>query len=437
MKKTNKLAVIGLILFLSTANICLANNYSPKAIQMYNLGAIYQNQGKYELAVKQYNMALSVQPDMVDAKHNLTILYENLAIRSFQACDYFNAISYARKSLQIKPNNVEMCTMVGDSFVKLKKNDNAISAYKKVIAIDPKNISAMHSIAQIYVQEHQYANAAPFYHKILAIDPNDQIAQQNSQYVDRQLQESSLCSSLNDLNSAEKAPIAAYNLIKTSPGVPQDSIGKTKDILDLIWGDPTGKILINNLINSKISINLTTQGLLDANATQTKKQSTLNLYGCIPLFTINRSSNEVNIPYVYPESFYNQNVSPELRLHRLHAFVHEFCHSYRAIKFPQAQNSVEEELGASMIGTNVAYKVITGKYLTRAQTQTYSMQYLQSLLGDSHRTLPVYSGFNTNMQSRGLVMPYPEVYSDIVSMYKKLLSERKVTPAPGFAMYMR
>jgi len=435
MKSLKKLIVLAICLHLSVTTAFAENEYSPRAIQAYNIAATYQNQGKYELAEKQYKMVLSLQPDFKEAKNNLAALYYNLAIQAYSKPDYFNAISYARKSLQTKSNDVEMYSMIGNSYLNLKRNDDAITAYKKVLSLDSNNVDIMHSLAQIYLVEQQYTKAVPLYRKLLAIDPNDTAAQQNSKYIASKLQDSNLDSSLNNLTVSEKAPTGVYNLIKPSRGVPSDAVEHTKTMLDLIWGDPTGKMLLTNLVQSKISINLTTQGVFDANATQTNKQNTLYLYGCLPVLTTKKSSVSVNIPFTYVENFANPNISSYQRIYSLHALVHEFCHAYRDIKFPSCNNSIEEELGASMIGLNVSFKVITGEYLSHSQTETHSMQVLQALLNDSHKNLPIYSGFQKNMQSLGIIIPYPEIYSNPPQMYKTLLSEGKISPISSFSIY--
>lgn len=420
------------LLVITCAEVFAQNDYSPRAIQMYNIGAAFQNDEKYELAEKQYKMALTIEPNFTEAKNNLATIYGNLAIKEYNKPDYFNAITYARKSLQYKANNASLYMTIGNSYSKLNRNDDALKAFNKVLIIDSNNIEALQAAAETYLLEQQYRSAAPLYKKILSINPDDRISKQNLKYIERKLQDNSLASSLNNISSSEKAPVSVYNLIKPAKGVPALTVSETKVMLDLIWNDSTGKILLNNLVKSKISINLTTQGAFDANATQTKKSNALYMYGCLPVFTLNRQSVAVNIPYTYIENFNNPNISPYQRIYSLHALVHEFCHAYRDINFPNLNNSLEEELGASMIGLNISYKAITGEYLTKSQTQTYSMQILQSLLCDSHKTLPIYGGFQKSMQIKGIIMPYPETYKDIPQMYKELLTEGEIRPLTSF-----
>lgn len=436
MKKYIKLAAISLILVLSAASLCLANDYSPRAIQMYNIGASYQNQGKYELAIKQYNMALQVQPDLIEAKHNLAVLYGNLAIRESNQKNYITSISYAKKSLQINPKDINVLTILGNSYIASNDSNNAIIAYRKILAIDADNVEIMHALAQTYIKQKQYEKAAPLYKKILTINPSDKVALQNTQYVQQEVQDKALDSGLQSVSICEKAPPSVYALLKQDNGVSSASIENAKYILDLIWSDPTGRLLLTSLAKSKVPINITHQIAKNANATRVDKQNTFYLYGVIPVFSYNRSKLCVNIPEAHVQNFMNTQLPANQRLFSLHAFIHEFCHAYRNINYPNAKNSIEEELGASMIGFNVSYKIVTGNYLTLNQTKHYSIECFKSLLSDSHRDLPVYGGFQNYMMAKGILMPYPDVYVNIVLMYKKLLTSGSIAPASTFAKYM-
>lgn len=100
-------------------------------------------------------------------------------------------------------------------------------------------------------------------------------------------------------------------------------------------------------------------------------------------------------------------------------------------------DSLEEEFGGDMIGYNVALKIITGQYMNKGQAQIYSLDSLTGGLNDEHRNLPVYSGFNQAVQKNGIVMPYPEVYSNIPLLYKKLLQQNKVPHVPSLDAYLK
>lgn len=277
-----------------------------------------------------------------------------------------------------------------------------------------QDTDTMYSLAQNYVLSKKYVEAKVLYKKILAISPTDKIALNNLKYVNQQMQNNQLVSSLNSMKSCAHAPAQVYALLKPEDDISCNDVINMKYMLDLIWSDSTGRILLTSLAQKHIPINITTQDANDANATMTQSKNTLYVYGFIPIFSANNSKLEVNIPQVHIENFMNQNLSSTQRIYSLHALVHEFCHAYRFINFPQSHNSLEEELTASMIGFNVSYKVLTGHGMTQEQTKVYSHMIYKSLLGDSHCALPPHSGFIQNMLSKGIDVPCPNVYANIV-----------------------
>lgn len=455
---------------------------------------------------------MKLQPNFIQAKQNLAIIYQNLAGKYYGQAAYDKSIYYAKKSLALKPNNVNCYNTIANCYLTLNDNENLINTYKKILSItpdddlvmnalanayvksnqldkaaeidqkillinpndektknslsaiyqnlanknysnsnydasvyyakeslslNPNNINAYHAIAQSYSALNNYEKANEIYKKVLSMEPNDPIAQQNLKYVNFKHFDKVLNDSINNLNIGHIAPESLYRLINIQPGIDCYYVEKMKTILDLIWSEPNGKTLLNTLLEHNTPINIT-NGYIKANAYRTKETKTFYLYGIIPVasFTTN-SSVAVNIPFSHIDNFNNSNLYAINRIYNLQAFIHEFGHAFMGIKNLNDVNSMEEEIGVSMIGYNIANKIITGKYLDPTQTETYSIDCLKGLLSDEHRDLPVYSGFNKAIQSHGIAMPYPEVYSNIPLMYKKLLSEGKVTPVPSFNAYLK
>lgn len=520
--------------------------YSTAAIQIYNAGVALHKQGKYELAEQKYNQTLKMQPNFIEAKKNLAMIYQHLADKYYGESTYDKSICYAKKSLALKPNNVYCYNTIANCYMTLNDNENLINTYKKILLItpdddlvmnslanayirtnqldkaaelekkillinpndtcamnvlasesvksnqfdkaieiykkmllinpndentkknlsiiyqnlanknysnseydkaiccakestffNPNNINAYHAIAQSYSALNNYEKANEVYKKVLFLNPNDSIAQQNLKYVNFKHSDKVLNDSINNLNIGHIAPESLYRLINIQPGIDCYYVEKMKTILDLIWSEPNGKALLSILLEHKTPINIT-NGYIKANASRTKQTRTFYLYGIIPIasFTTN-SSVAVNIPVSHIDNFNNPNSYAVQRIYNLQVFIHEFGHAFMGIKNSNNVDSMEEEIGVSMIGYNIANKIITGKYLDPTQTETYSIDCLKGLLSDEHRDLPVYSGFNKAIQSHGIAMPYPEVYSNIPLMYKKLLSEGKVTPVPSFNAYLK
>ncbi len=408
MKKILITSLIFIIyLYIAQCSFVLAQStsvkYSNIAIQTYNSGVALHKEGKYELAEQKYNQTLKLQPDFIEAKKNLAMVYQNLAYQCYGKEAYDKSISYAKESISFQPENVNVYNILGQSYLALNN----------------------------------YEKASEIYKKILSLNPNDSVALQNLKYIDFKRSDKLLNESINNLKIAHTAPEELYRLITPQSGVDYIYVEKMKVILDLIWSESSGKILLSALLKNHTPINIT-NGYAKANAFRTKQTHTFYLYWVIPIasFTTN-SSVSVNIPFSHIDNFNNTNIYALQRIYNLQVFIHEFGHAFIGIKNPKDVNSIEEEIGVSMIGYNIANKIITDKYLDSAEIEKYSIACLEGLLLDEHKDLPIYSGFNKKIQKYGILMPYPEIYSNIPLMYKKLLAEKKVNPTPSFNAYLK
>jgi len=436
MKYYKKISIIILIFFLQCSCAFAQNNYSNAAIVLYNSAAALHNQGKYELAEQKYLQILKIQPDFKEAKTNLAKLYPSLAYEYYSKSNWQKAVYYGKKAVSVKPNDEYSYDILARSYEGSNDYENTIKNWKKVISLNPKNTDAMHSLAQTYIKLKQFDSAATIYSQILSINPSDKLAKQNIEYSNFQKSEKILNQDLNSITTEHTNPKALYALIKPAPGIPANSAEEVKTVLDLVWSEPNGQILLQNMIKNKIPINIVGANS-GANAEKTQKTNTLYLYGFIPVANFTSTISTVNIPYTVINNFNNKNLTSFERIYNLQTFIHEFGHAFIGAKIPSNKNSIEEELGVSMLGYNIAHKVITGKYLDRQQTETYSKRVLVAILSDDHRELPIFSGFNNRIQNYGIVLPYPEVYSNIPSMYKTLLLENKVKPVPSFYPYVK
>lgn len=404
---------------------CFANNYSNDAVLMYNSAAALQNQGKFELAEQKYNQVLKIQPDFVEVKHNLAIIYKKYADKSYDKKEYSNALSFCKKALSFNPDKTEVYETMASSYLNLKDYDNAIKCYNKLLQENPNDIELLHSLAQAYIKSNKLDKAAKIYQKILQISPNDKVAQNNLKYTDYQATEQKLDESLDNLMISQNAPKSVYALLLPEPDVSKQTRQTMRTILDLTYSDPSGRIMLQELVKKHVFINILAENS-KANTTTEGQKQTIYAYGILPLATFNSSTVKVNIPIQYINNFSNPNLSAHKRVYNLQVFIHELGHAFIHLKYPNDENSLEEEIGVSLIGYNIASKVLTGQYLTKAQAQSYALNCLMVSFRDEHRTLPFYGGFNKRIQKYGIVMPYPETYSNLETMYQKLVSEGKI-----------
>lgn len=300
-----------------------------------------------------------------------------------------------------------------------KKYDLAAKWGEKFLEYEPNNISALGCVGYSYLELKQYAKAEWYYKKVLSLDPSNSSAKKNLEYLNQELEDKNLKSSIDNARAGEKAPRQIYSIIKTN--LPDDVRIKTENIFDIIWSVPDGKTILLTMWQNNIPIKVV--------ANNAKDNADMHWH----LSNGNGVVDYIDIPISFINRISDPNLSTLQRIQGFEVFVHEFGHAFVIIKNPQSKNSIEEEISTSMIGLNISYKSLMGSYLTREQAKEYSLAYLSGALSsDKHKILPVYSGVNKQLQSWGLTLPYPEEYADLLSMYKKLRAEGETGSVENF-----
>lgn len=149
---------------------------SPQAYQAYhNLGMIYEKQGKYDAAIRNYQQTLVIRPDYSDVYYKLGYVfqitgnlrqaemeyltaiqldptiwqaYQNLGGLYLQVKDYDRAIAYAQKAVQLYPS-AEMYANIGIIYAEKKDVRNARKYLTKALSMEPKNEKAQFWLNQL------------------------------------------------------------------------------------------------------------------------------------------------------------------------------------------------------------------------------------------------------------------------------------------------
>mgnify|MGYP003949665713 FL=1 len=109
--------------------------------------------------------AISIQPDMFEANHNLAIL-------NFQLGNLDSSILYFEKSKKIKPKFSQVYFNLALAYDKKKNIDLAIINFKKVIKLDPNNSLALYNIGHLYKQKLETIKAEEYLGKSLDLNSN-------------------------------------------------------------------------------------------------------------------------------------------------------------------------------------------------------------------------------------------------------------------------
>lgn len=388
-------------------------NHTNPAATVYNEGMALQRRGEYEFSAQKFSEALKINPNLTRAKDGLIYDYQMLLKKYAEEENYQKAVFYARKLEIYLPNDSNNHKIIAECYYNLNNYLKAIKYYEKALASNPNDTFILRSITQSYANLGQYSKALQYCRKVAILEPNDEQMRKNVKILESKVEDSEVNQNINNLQVTQEAPAQIYSLIKTN--LSSRILGETQGILDLLWSDTSGRIMLTTLWQKQIPINI----IKSDDRANTQETIRSKKY---------HSVSSVNIPVKYILNFNDDSSSAENRIYNFTAFMHEFGHAYFRIKNPQTNDSMEEEIGVSMIGHNIAYKIITGKYLTKEQTQELSLEMVAGLLSDDHRNLPIYNGFNKKIQSYGIILPYPEIYSDLHSIYKKLRKQNKVQP---------
>jgi len=128
--------------------------------------------GDFEKAESLYKKILRVQPDNIDALHNLGIL-------CFQRRDYDSAIRHINRVIQHMPNNALAYNNIGLALEGKGQRDEAIVFYRKAIHLDPTLPNAYYNLANILKDKGDIDLAIANYQKALQLDPGFAYAYNN------------------------------------------------------------------------------------------------------------------------------------------------------------------------------------------------------------------------------------------------------------------
>ena len=120
---------------------------------------------KYVEAKNLLEKAVSIQPEMFEANHNLAIL--NLQLGNLDS-----SILYFEKSIKIKPKLPQVYFNLGLAYDKKKNIDLAIINFKKVIKLDPNHSIAFYNIGHLYKKKLDSIKAEEYLKKSLDLNPN-------------------------------------------------------------------------------------------------------------------------------------------------------------------------------------------------------------------------------------------------------------------------
>jgi len=138
----------------------------------HNRGVEYKRLGNYRQAIDDYNKAIEIKPNYVDAYINRGVAYKGLG-------HYKQAIEDLNKAIEIKPDEAKAYSNRGNVYAGLGHYRQAIEDYNKAIEIKPDEAMVYSNRGAIYNSLGHYSQAIEDLNKAIAIKPNDADAYSN------------------------------------------------------------------------------------------------------------------------------------------------------------------------------------------------------------------------------------------------------------------
>ncbi|MFQ5455960.1 MAG: tetratricopeptide repeat protein [Nitrospirota bacterium] len=142
----------------------LSSSFAPHIHN--NIGLAYLDLDRYEDAIREFNIAISLYPELAETYFNLGSLYlrqglDDKAIQSF------------KRGISVKDYDPDAHLILGYIYTKKDRYKDAIREYEKVIKIDAKNPDAYQNLGNIYYKTGDMEMAIRYWKRSLEIDPEN------------------------------------------------------------------------------------------------------------------------------------------------------------------------------------------------------------------------------------------------------------------------
>ncbi|MFH0764766.1 MAG: tetratricopeptide repeat protein [Candidatus Omnitrophota bacterium] len=148
-----------------------ASAYS-KSLAHYTMGIIYDNENRPEDAIREYNEALRLGPDVSYIRTRLGVDY----LLTKKEASAFEELTLAEK---LDPQDAKPKFLTALIYTSLGKFEEARKKYEEVTRLDPESIWALSSLADVLVLEKKMAEAASIYEKLIEKEKNEPLLRFN------------------------------------------------------------------------------------------------------------------------------------------------------------------------------------------------------------------------------------------------------------------
>jgi len=137
------------------------------------VGANYARVGRLEDALDELQKVLEVEPDNIQARYLLALIYSTQKKFDQAAGEYESILKSVSKA---EPENIEIYGYLGQLYYSLKQYDKAINQYEMILSLRPKNPDVMFLLGSLYLEVGKRKEAATLFNRAIKVDPNHDIS---------------------------------------------------------------------------------------------------------------------------------------------------------------------------------------------------------------------------------------------------------------------
>ena len=136
-------------------------------------------QGELTRATEEFKKVLALDPELVEARINLGLVYHALG-------EFNLAATNLSAALQQKPNLAGPATILGIDYLKLGEGEKGIPVLQRALRLEPSNLEGHRALARCYLSVGDFRHAANEYGQLASLNPDKANAWYNlgHDYVD-------------------------------------------------------------------------------------------------------------------------------------------------------------------------------------------------------------------------------------------------------------
>lgn len=131
------------------------------------LGADYARLGRFSEAIDELHAVLEFDPDNVQARYLLALVYSTQKKFDKAATEYENILTSFSKA---EPENIEIYGYLGQLYYSQKEYDKAISQFETILSLEPDDVDTIFLLGSLYLETSKRKKAATLFKRVLKMD---------------------------------------------------------------------------------------------------------------------------------------------------------------------------------------------------------------------------------------------------------------------------